>query len=60
MQRDEAAAGQRNRDLGTRGTGKRMSFSGSAQLRAGDNVIEVAGGEYALDVDFLQVTPSAK
>lgn len=60
IQRDESAAGQRNRDLGTRGTGKRMELSGSAQLKAGDNVIEVAGGEYALDVDFLEVTLSAK
>ena len=60
LQSAEAAAGVGNRDLGTRGTGKKMELSGSAQLKAGDNVIEVAGGEYALDVDFLEVTPSAK
>jgi hypothetical protein len=60
IQRDEATAGQGNRDLGTRGTGKKMELSGAAQLKAGDNVIEVAGGEYALDVDFIEVTPSAK
>ena len=60
LQRDEAAAGAGNRDLGTRGTGKKMELSGSVQLKAGDNVIEVAGGEYALDIDFLQVTPSTK
>jgi hypothetical protein len=60
IQRDEPTAGLRNRDLGTRGTGKKMELSGTAQLKAGDNVIEIAGGEYALDVDFLEVTPSAK
>jgi hypothetical protein len=60
VQRDAAATGPGNRDLGTRGTGKKMELSGSAQLKAGDNVIEVAGGEYALDVDFLEVTASAK
>ena len=53
---NEAAAGVRARDLGTRGTGRKMELSGSAQLRAGDNVIEIAGGEYALDIDFLEVT----
>jgi hypothetical protein len=57
---NEAAAGARPRDLGTRGAGKKMELSGSAQLHAGDNVIEVAGGEYALDIDFLEVTPKAK
>jgi hypothetical protein len=57
---NEAAAGVRARDLGTRGTGKKMELSGSAQLHAGDNVIEIAGGEYALDIDFLEVTPKAK
>ena len=60
LQRDDAAAGAGNRDLGTRGTGKKMEFSGAVPLKAGDNVIEVAGGEYALDVDFLEVTPTAK
>lgn len=60
IRRDEPAASLRNLDLGTRGTGKKMEFSGTAQLTAGDNVIDVAGGEYALDVDFLEVTPSAK
>ena len=58
IQSDEAAPG--NRDLGTRSTGKKMEFSGSVQLKAGENVIEVAGGDYALDIDFLEVTPSAK
>lgn len=57
VQLDDATAGLRARDLGTRSTGKRMVISGRAELRAGENIIEVAGGEYALDVDFLQVTP---
>ncbi len=60
VQLDSATAGMRARDLGTRSTGKRMTVSGSAQLKAGNNIIEVAGGDYALDVDFLEVTPSAK
>jgi hypothetical protein len=54
---NEAAVGIRARDLGTRGTGKKMELSASAQLHAGDNVIEIAGGEYALDIDFLEVKP---
>jgi hypothetical protein len=57
---NEAAAGVRARDLGTRGTGKKMELTGSAQLPAGDSVIEIAGGEYALDIDFLEVTPKGK
>ena len=60
LQPDEATAGVRFRDIGTRGTGKKMQFSGSAQLKAGDNVIDIAGGEYALDIDFLEVTPTGK
>lgn len=57
---NEAAMAFRPRDLGTRGAGKKMELSGVAQLHAGDNVIEIAGGEYALDIDFLEVTPKAK
>jgi hypothetical protein len=57
---NETPAGARPRDLGTRGTGKKMELSGSAQLHAGDNIIEIAGGEYALDIDFLEVTPKTK
>ena len=60
LQRAEAAAGVGNRDLGTRGTGKKMELSGSTQLKAGNNVIDIAGGEYALDIDFLEVTPTAR
>jgi hypothetical protein len=60
LQLDADTAGLRSRDLGTRSTGKRMELSGSSQLKAGENVIEVGGGDYALDVDFLEVTPSAK
>jgi len=60
LPQDEAAAGVRARDLGTRGTGKKMEVSGSAQLKAGGNVIEIAGGEYALDIDFLEVTRTTK
>lgn len=57
---DPAASGMRTRDLGTRGAGQKMEYAGAAQLKAGDNVIEVAGGDYALDIDFLEVTPAAK
>jgi hypothetical protein len=60
LQPNDATAGIRIRDLGTRGPGKKMELSGAAQLKAGDNVIEIAGGEYALDIDFLEVTPAGK
>jgi hypothetical protein len=60
VQLDEATSGMRGRDLGTRSTGRRMAVTGQAQLKAGDNVIEVAGGDYALEIDFLEVTPTAK
>ena len=55
-----ASTDQPARDLGTRSSGKRMRYSGSAVLKAGDNTIEIGGGDYALDVDFLEVTPAAK
>lgn len=45
------------RDLGTRGTGARFLLSGSAVLNGGDNTIEIAGGAYALDIDYLEITP---
>lgn len=54
---DPAVAARRVRDLGTRSNGSRMLFSGNASLKAGDNVIEIAGGAYALDIDYLEVTP---
>jgi hypothetical protein len=33
-------------------------LSGTATLRAGDNDIEISGGDYALDIDYLEVTPA--
>jgi hypothetical protein len=57
---DQAAAAFRNRDLGTRGTGQKMEFAGSVHLKSGDNIVEIAGGAYALDVDYLEITPSGK
>lgn len=56
--RDEAALAVRNRDLGTRGTGEKLVLGATVPLRAGENLIEVGGGPYALDVDFLQLVPS--
>jgi hypothetical protein len=55
---DPAIAALRARDLGTRGSGERMELSAQASLKPGDNVIEVLGGPYALDVDYLEVTPA--
>lgn len=55
---DEAKAALRSRDLGTRGNGERSQLSASSDLKAGENIIEIAGGAYALDIDFLEVTPS--
>jgi len=59
LPRDEAALARRNRDLGTRGTGETLALTGTAQLKAGENLIEVAGGAHALDIDYLQVRPTS-
>lgn len=55
---EPSVAALRTRDLGTRGNGSRMLLSGNADLKAGDNTIEITGGAYALDVDYLEVTPN--
>jgi hypothetical protein len=55
---DPARAARRAVDLGTRGTGDRKLLRVVAELRAGDNTIEVLGGEYALDLDYLEITPA--
>jgi hypothetical protein len=54
---DEAAAARRSRDLGMRGNGEHMLLTGSAELKAGENTIEIQGGKYAVDVDYLEITP---
>jgi hypothetical protein len=54
---DDAAGAVRIRDLGTRGNGERIVFTATAQLKPGLNTIEVGGGPYALDVDYLEVVP---
>jgi hypothetical protein len=55
---DAATASRRARDLGTRSNGSRNLLTASTNLKAGDNTIEVAGGDYALDIDYLEITPS--
>jgi hypothetical protein len=55
---DPALAAQAERGLGTRSTGAHRILSAVANLRAGKNTIEVLGGEYALDIDYLEVTPA--
>jgi hypothetical protein len=55
---DAAIAALRNRDLGIRGNGNRSLLSATISLKGGENTIEIAGGAYALDVDYLEVTPS--
>jgi hypothetical protein len=52
---DAATASLRNRDLGIRGNGERSLLSADADLKAGINRIEVAGGPYAVDVDYMEV-----
>ena len=52
---DPDKAAQRIRDLGTRGTGEHSQLSAEAALKAGANTIEVLGGAYALDIDYLEV-----
>jgi hypothetical protein len=54
---DPTVAALRVRDLGTRSSGSRNLLSGTASLKAGDNDIEILGGDYALDIDYLEVTP---
>lgn len=54
---DDAAGAARIRDLGTRGNGERIVLTATAPLKSGQNIIEVAGGPYALDIDYLEVTP---
>ena len=54
---DDAAGAVRIRDLGTRGNGDRIVLTATAMLTLGLNIIEVGGGPYALDVDYLEVAP---
>jgi hypothetical protein len=54
---DPEVAARANRDLGTRGTGEHSQVTGTAMLKEGDNSIVIAGGEHALDIDYLEVTP---
>ncbi len=54
---DPELAAQRAQDLGTRTSGEHRLVRAVAQLTAGTNTIEVKGGAYALDVDYLEVTP---
>ena len=53
---DPDKAAQRARDLGTRGTGEHSQLVAQTQLKAGSNTIEIQGGAYALDIDYLEVT----
>jgi len=55
---DPERAARAARDLGTRTSGQHRILRAEAELRAGMNTIEVRGGEYALDVDYLEVTPA--
>jgi hypothetical protein len=55
---DPAVAALRAQDLGTRGDGGRTVVTGAATLKAGDNSIKIAGGAYALDIDYLEITPA--
>ena len=58
VQQDPALAAVRARDLGTRSRGERYELSAATPLKAGDNVIEILGGAYALDIDYLEITPA--
>ena len=54
---DPAMEAVRTRDLGTRGDGIHHALTGTAALKAGENVIQVTGGAHGLDVDFLEAVP---
>jgi hypothetical protein len=55
VQLDPAIAAVRARDLGTRASGDRTELTALASLKAGENVIELLGGPYALDIDYLEI-----
>lgn len=54
---DNSAAAARVGDLGTRGNGDRITLTATTPLKPGLNIIELGGGPYALDADYLEVTP---
>lgn len=54
---DDVAGAVRIRDLGTRGNGDRIVLTATTMLKSGQNIIEVGGGPYALDVDYLELAP---
>jgi hypothetical protein len=51
---EPSVAALRVRDLGTRSDGTTM-LSAEANLKAGENLIEISGGAYALDIEYLEV-----
>jgi hypothetical protein len=55
---DPELAAERARDLGTRGNGEHSQLTATARLKAGANTITIMGGDYALDIDYLEVTPN--
>jgi hypothetical protein len=57
---DAEQAARRARDLGTRGTGEHNLLSATAELREGDNTVEILGGDFALDIDYLEITPARR
>jgi hypothetical protein len=56
---DSERAARRASDLGTRGTGEHKLLTVTADLQVGDETIEILGGEYALDIDYVEITPGA-
>jgi len=54
---DPERAARRASDLGTRGTGEHKFLTVTANLLVGENIIEIRGGDFALDVDYLEITP---
>ena len=57
---DSELAAQREQGLGTRTSGQHVMLTAEVDLRSGMNTIEVRGGDYALDVDYLEVTPTER
>jgi hypothetical protein len=58
VKQDPAVAALRARYLGIQASGERTELSVSASLKAGANDIDGLGGPYALDIDYLEVTPA--
>lgn len=55
---DPAVAGQPAQGMGARSSGQHFILTAEVDLRSGMNTVEIRGGDFVLDVDYLEVTPA--